>query len=194
MTTQGRANPPELLQALGPIHATCVVVGAIIGVGIFFTPSRVADLAGSANFALLTWAIGGGIALMGALTFAELGGLYPRTGGQYVILRDAFGPFVAFLFVFCNATAVKAGSIAIIGIVCAQNLGPAVRHDMLAPAAHTWLAAILIVGLVVANCVGVQWGWRIQNTTVFANPTSAPVMRNSVFFDRWQAGKRPFRS
>jgi len=168
MTTQGRANPPELLQALGPIDAICVVVGAIIGVGIFFTPSRVADLAGSANFALLTWAIGGGIALMGALTFAELGGLYPRTGGQYVILRDAFGPFLAFLFVFCNATAVQAGSIAIIGIVCAENLGLAVRHDTLAPAAHTSLAAILIVGLVVANCIGVRWGSRIQNITVFA--------------------------
>lgn len=168
MTTQGKANPPELLQALGPIDATSVVVGAIIGVGIFFTPSRVADLAGSANLALLTWAIGGGIALMGALTFAELGSLYPRTGGQYVILRDSFGPFLAFLFVFCNATAVQAGSIAIIGIVCAQNLGLAVRHDTLAPGAQTSLAAILIVSLVVANCVGVRWGSRIQNFTMFA--------------------------
>lgn len=172
MTTPGKANSPGLLQALGPLDATCVVVGAIIGVGIFFTPSRVADLAGSTNLALLTWAVGGGIALMGALTFAELGGLYPRTGGQYVILRDAFGPLLAFLFVFCNATAVQAGSIAIIGTVCAQNLTLAVGHDSLDPVLQTMFAAFLIVGVVVANCVGVRWGSRIQNFTVFAKVTT----------------------
>jgi len=119
MKDRSTVNEGKLIKALGPVDATCVVVGAIIGVGIFFTPSRVAGLAGSEVLTLLAWAIGGVIALMGALTFAELGGLYPRTGGQYVILRDAFGPFVGFLFVFCNATAVQSGAIAIIGIVCA---------------------------------------------------------------------------
>ena len=184
MSTQRSTSSPELLRALGPVDATCVVVGAIIGVGIFFTPSRVSELAGSANLALLAWAVGGGIALMGALTFAELGGLYPRTGGQYIILRDAFGPFVAFLFVFCNATAVQAGAIAIIGIVCARHLGLVVGHEAMLPAVQTSLAAILVIALMVANSVGVRWGSRIQNVTVFAKvATLIAVTILAMLFD-----------
>ncbi len=149
------------------MDATCVVIGAIIGVGIFFTPSRVAQLAASGELAMLAWAIGGAIALMGALTFAELGGLYPRAGGQYEILRDAYGSLPAFLFVFCNATAIQAGATAIIAIVCAQHLGIAVGGS-LGHLAIMVVAALLIVGLVVANGVGVRWGAAIQNVTAFA--------------------------
>lgn len=156
-----------LKRVLGPVDATCIVVGAIIGVGIFFTPSRVAELAGSGSLAMWTWAIGGGIALLGALTFAELGGLYPRSGGQYDVLRDAWGTLPAFLFVFCNATAVQAGAIAIIAVVCAQHLGIAVGTSPGA-LATTVIAALLILGLVAANGVGVRWGARIQNLTVLA--------------------------
>jgi APA family basic amino acid/polyamine antiporter len=149
------------------VDATCIVVGAIIGVGIFFTPGRVALLAGSGHLALLAWAAGGAIALLGALTFAELGGLYPRAGGQYEILRDAYGVLPAFLFVFCNATAIQAGATAIIAIVCAQNLAIAAGGS-LDGLALMLVAALLITGLVVANGVGVQWGSGIQNVTVFA--------------------------
>ena len=88
----------KLKRVLGPLDATCIVIGAIIGVGIFFTPRRVAEIAGSGQLALWIWVIGGGIALLGALTFAELGGLYPRSGGQYAMLRDAWGTLPAFLF------------------------------------------------------------------------------------------------
>lgn len=71
---------------------------------------------------LLAWGIAGAIALCGALTFAELGGVYHASGAQYQILCDAYGPLPAFLFVSCNATAVQAGVIAIIAVVCARNL------------------------------------------------------------------------
>jgi APA family basic amino acid/polyamine antiporter len=157
----------KLKRVLGPFDATCVVIGAIIGVGIFFTPSRVAELAGSGQVALWTWAIGGGIALLGALTFAELGGLYPRSGGQYDMLRDAWGTVPAFLFVFCNATAIQTGAIAIIAIICAQNLGIAAGGSLAGPML-TVVAAVLILGLVAANALGVRWGARIQNLTVLA--------------------------
>ncbi len=157
----------KLKRVLGPFDATCVVVGAIIGVGIFFTPSRVAEIAGSGQLALWTWAIGGGIALLGALTFAELGGLYPRSGGQYDMLRDAWGTLPAFLFVFCNATAIQTGAIAIIAIVCAQNLGIAAGGS-LAGGMLTVVAVVLILGLLTANALGVRWGARIQNLTVVA--------------------------
>ena len=157
-----------LKRVLGPVDATCIVIGAIIGVGIFFTPSQVAQLAESGGMALTAWAIGGAIALMGALTFAELGGLYPRTGGQYDILRDAYSPLPAFLFVFCNATAIQAGAIAVIAVICAQHLGVAAGSEMTSTFALTLSAAGLIVGLTAANALGVRWGSRIQNLTVYA--------------------------
>ena len=162
------SRPDGLKRVLGPIDATCIVIGSIIGVGIFFTPSQVASIAGSANLALLAWTIGGGIALLGALTFAELGGLYPRTGGQYLILRDAYGPLPGFLYVFCNSTAIQAGAIAIIGVICARNLGVAIGHPLENPTLASLIAALLIIGLVTSNILGVKWGSRIQNITVLA--------------------------
>ena len=171
-----------LRRVLGPLSTTCIVVGAIIGVGIFFTPSEVAEAAGSADLAMLTWGVGGVLALLGALTFAELGGLYPRTGAHYQILRDAFGPLVGFLMVFCNSTAIAAGAAAIIGIVCAQNLATVVSGDPLGDLATRGLAASLIVSLMVANFVGVKWGSSIQNVTVFAKVATLLVVTGLAFF------------
>ncbi len=164
---QNGTPEPGLRRVLGPLDAMCIVVGAIVGVGIFFNPTDVARLAGSGGLALVAWAVGGAIALLGALTFAELGGLYPRSGGQYEILRDAYGPPPAFLFVFCNATAIQAGATAIIAIICAQHLAiavGAVPQGLLVAA----VAAGLIIGLITANCLGVRWGAGIQNLTVVA--------------------------
>ncbi len=160
-------NEGELKRVLGPISAGCIVIGAIVGVGIFFTPSRVAELAGSANLALLTWGIGGVIALVGGLTFAELGGMYPKSGGQYDILRDAYGTPIAFLFVFCNATAVQAGAIAVIAAIVAKNLGVLVYGVAPGSSGILLVAIAAIVGLAAANMIGVRWGSDIQNLTVF---------------------------
>src|SRR5947207_11402335 len=91
---------PALRRVLGLWDATSVVVGAIIGVGIFFNPRDVARVTGGTAAALLAWGIGGTIALLGAFTFAELGRLRPLAGGQYHVLRDAYGRPPAFLFVF----------------------------------------------------------------------------------------------
>jgi APA family basic amino acid/polyamine antiporter len=157
-----------LKRILGPVDATCIVIGAIIGVGIFFTPSQVAEIARSPGMALAAWVIGGGIAMLGALTFAELGSLYPRAGAQYDILRDAYSPLPAFLFVFCNATAIQAGAIAVIAVICAKHLGVAVGHEITSTFALTLSSAGLIVGLTAANALGVRWGSRIQNLTVYA--------------------------
>ncbi len=157
-----------LRRVMGPFGATCVVIGAIIGVGIFFTPSEVAQLAGSTRMAMLAWAIAGAIALTGALTFAELGGLYPHTGGQYELLRDSYGPLPAFVYVFCNATAIQAGAIAIIAIICVRNLWEAVGTGTPGALQVNAASAILIVGLASANSLGVKWGSRVQNLTVCA--------------------------
>jgi APA family basic amino acid/polyamine antiporter len=157
-----------LRRVLGPLSATCIVIGAIIGVGIFFTPTSVARIAGSSSLAMWTWAAGGFVALLGALTFAELGGMYGRTAGQYEILRDAYGPLVAFCFSLCNACAIIAGGTAIISIVCAENLWAALTGGT-APATVAWLLpAVLLLAVAGANIVGVRWGAAIQNLTVFA--------------------------
>ena len=152
---------------LGPWDTTGVVIGAIIGVGIFFTPGQVAKLAGSANAALGLWALGGLIAALGALTFAELGRSYPRAGGQYDILRDAWGPMAAFLYVFCNLTAIQGGSIAIIAWYCAQNLAEAAGAS-LTNGTNLVSAVVLIAGLTFANVLGVRTGAGVQNVTVVA--------------------------
>lgn len=156
-----------LRRVLGPASAISVVVGAIVGAGIFFTPTLVARMSGDANLAMWTWVTGGLVAMLGALTFAELGGMYPETAGQYEILRDAFAPWVGFCFVVCNATAIVAAGTAIISIVCAENLA-AFSGGALSPSSVTMLAAAVLVAAAGANILGVRWGAIIQNTTVVA--------------------------
>lgn len=162
----GAAPSPE--RTLGGWDATSVVIGAIVGVGIFFTPSKIAALAGSGLLAMLAWVIAGGIALCGALTFAALGARYNRAGAQYEILRDAYGPLPAFVFVVCNATAIQAGAIGIIAVICARNLAAAVNGSVPAGPVLIGLAVGLIIVIGVMNVIGVKWGARIQNFTVAA--------------------------
>ncbi len=156
---------------LGAFDATCIVIGAIIGVGIFFNPSGVAKLTTDGTLALAAWALAGGIALCGGLTFAALGTKYNASGAQYELLRDAYGPMPAFLFVFCNATAIQGGAIGVIALVCARNLadlmGLASTHPHFASITLA-MALGLIAMLTLANIVGVKWGARVQNVTVAA--------------------------
>jgi len=167
----------------------------MVGVGIFFTPSRMAQLVQSGPLLLLAWAVAGAIALCGALTFAELGTKYHASGAQYDVLRDAYGPFPAFLFVFCNATAIQAGAIGIIALICMQNLAVAAGRPSIEPAWTTGLSIVLITGLALANVLGVRWGARIQNITVLskmltlvviivlgmvAPTTSSPIVESTV--------------
>src|SRR5215831_10123748 len=152
------ASQPALRQVLSLWDATCIVVGAIIGVGIFFNPRDVASITGSAIGAMAAWIIGGVVALLGAITFAELGRMRPVAGGQYLVLRDAYGKAPAFLFVFCNLTAVQAGGVAIISIVCAQNLGAALHGYAPSEPWTLAMATALSWTLVGVNVIGVRWG------------------------------------
>jgi len=176
---------------LGLVDATCVVIGAIIGVGIFFTPTTVAQLTGGAGLAMAAWALGGVIALCGALTFAELGARFNAAGAQYEIIRTAWGSMIGFLFVFCISTVIVPGATAIIAIICARYLGTAVGTDLdnvdmtsweraaesmgLSAAPGTFdsvpllsISAALVLGLMAANYLGARWGAAIQNLTVYA--------------------------
>lgn len=159
-------GPHGLRQVLSLWDATCVVVGAIVGVGIFFNPRDVAAIAGGIGASMTAWCVGGVVALLGAITFAELGRLRPVAGGQYHVLRDAFGRPAAFLFVFCNLTAVQAGGVAIISIVCAQNVGVALHGVAPGEAWMLGVATLLSWVLVGANVIGVRSGAGLQNATV----------------------------
>ncbi len=183
------SNRQELPRVLGLWDATAVVIGAIIGVGIFFSPADVARVAGSTTGALLAWIVGGVIALLGAFTFAELGRLRPLAGGQYHILRDAYGRAPAFLFVFCNLTAVQAGAVAIIALLCAMNLGVALHGETPGGPWVTAVATALTWLLVVANVVGVRAGAGLQNATVVLKLVAlAGIVVVAAFVDGGSAG------
>ncbi|HST09362.1 MAG TPA: amino acid permease, partial [Terriglobales bacterium] len=109
------SNPePQLARDLGVSHASAVVVGTIIGSGIFLVPTQMMQAVGSAKLVFLVWIIGGLLSFFGALTYAELGAMKPQAGGEYVYVRDAYGPFGGFLYAWTTLLISKPASIATI--------------------------------------------------------------------------------
>ncbi len=107
-------------RALTAFDATMVVVGGIIGSGIFMLPSLVAQRLPSAGLVLAAWVAGGAIALAGAFAFAELATLFPKAGGQYVYLREAYHPLVAFLFGWASLLMIQGGGLGAVAITFSQ--------------------------------------------------------------------------
>src|SRR5579871_2075156 len=90
----------DLPRVLGVSHATAIVVGTIIGSGIFLVPQEMMRAVGSAQMVYLAWIVGGILTLFGALTYAELGAMMPQAGGEYAFLRNAYGNLPAFLYMW----------------------------------------------------------------------------------------------
>jgi basic amino acid/polyamine antiporter, APA family len=111
--------PRELPRELNVWHGTAIVIGTIIGSGIFLVPAEMMQAAGSAKLVYLAWLVGGSLSLFGAMTYAELGAMKPEAGGEYVYIRDAYGPLPAFLYGWTWFIVAKPASIATItsGIV-----------------------------------------------------------------------------
>src|ERR1700740_3093949 len=103
---------PQLARRLGPFDATMIVMGGIIGSGIFINPYVVARQVRSARLSVGAWAAGGVIALLGAFVYAELAALRPEVGGQYAYLRDAYHPAVAFLYGWGLLLVIQTGGMA----------------------------------------------------------------------------------
>ncbi|HTI38677.1 MAG TPA: amino acid permease, partial [Vicinamibacterales bacterium] len=106
-------------RALGPFDATMVVVGGIIGAGIFITPHIVAAQLDTPALVLGAWVAGGLIALAGAFSYAELGAIFPKAGGQYVYLRDGLHPLAGFLYGWALLLVIESGAIAAVAITFA---------------------------------------------------------------------------
>src|SRR5207244_6233837 len=92
------AEPTGLLRELGVSHAGAVVVGTIIGSGIFLVPAEMMQAVGTAKLVYLAWIVGGLLSFFGAMTYAELGAMKPEAGGEYVYIRDAYGGWMGFLY------------------------------------------------------------------------------------------------
>src|SRR5436853_2865910 len=114
---------PELARDLGLSHAGAVVVGTIIGSGIFLVPAEMMQAVGSARLVYLAWMVGGVLSFFGALTYAELGAMKPQAGGEYVYVRDAYGPLLGFLYGWTWFLIAKPASIATITTGLVRILG-----------------------------------------------------------------------
>jgi APA family basic amino acid/polyamine antiporter len=117
------AETPALDRRLGPVDAAAIVVSNVIGGGIFFSPIIVAGLVPSARGMLLVWLVGGLLAFAGAMAYAELAALRPRAGGEYVYLREAFGPLTGFLSGWTSFVAGFSGAIAASAVALAEYIG-----------------------------------------------------------------------
>src|SRR3954462_5689152 len=118
-----QSNTTSLVRALGPIDATMIVIGSMIGSGIFIVSSESSRLSGGPGWLLLAWALAGLLTITGALCCAELATMMPRAGGVYVFLREAYGPASGFLFGWTLFLVIQTGTIAAVAIAFAKFLG-----------------------------------------------------------------------
>lgn len=173
---------PKLVRELGRLDATMIVMGSMIGSGIFITSAESARLVGSPGWLLAAWALAGLMTITGALCCAELAAMMPRAGGQYVFLREAYGPAAGFLFGWSMFLVVQTGTIAAVAVAFAKFLGvlvPAVSADRylvppivlgryaLSLSTQQLVAIVLIAVLTATNTRGLKTGKWIQNTFTF---------------------------
>ncbi|HUO24499.1 MAG TPA: amino acid permease [Candidatus Aquilonibacter sp.] len=162
---------PELSRDLGVSQATSVVVGTIIGSGIFLVPAEMMQAVGSAGLVYLAWLVGGALSFFGALTYAELGAMKPQAGGEYVYVRDAYGPLAGFLYAWTWFIVAKPGTIATVTTGLVRILGTFpifsfLPHDALSfPFAITWgqiiaIAAAILISFL--NYLGVKKAGEFQ--------------------------------
>ncbi len=169
--TQRTAVRPELARDLGVSHASAVVVGTIIGSGIFLVPTEMMQAVGSARLVYLAWLVGGILSFFGALTYAELGAMKPQAGGEYVYVRDAYGPLGGFLYAWTWFVIAKPASIATIATGLVRILGTFSIFSFFSsnvvtvPFAVTWgqlvaIAAAILISLL--NYFGVKRAGEFQ--------------------------------
>lgn len=152
---------PDLARKLGMLDAAAIVVGIVIGSGIFVLPNLIARSLPSASVILAVWVVAGILSFFGALAYAELGAMIPATGGQYVYLREAYGPLCAFVCGWTFMLAVLAGGSAWLAVTFSIYAGYFVP---LTPTAAKALSVGLIAVLSAVNYVGVREGAWVQRT------------------------------
>lgn len=159
MSNQHTDSNPQLARRLGLFDATMIVMGGIIGSGIFINPSVVAKQVHTPFLILGAWVFGGLLALIAAFIWAELAAARPDVGGQYAYLREAFHPSVAFLYGWVLLLVIQTGGMAAVAVTFSRYF---VEMTHL-PIRDSVLAAVVLVVLTVINCLGVRAGSTVQS-------------------------------
>ena len=147
-------SPAQNVQShLSLTDAVSIIIGIVIGAGIYETAPFILSCVSSPGQAMLVWALGGVLSVIGALCYAELATTYPRVGGDYFFLFRAFGPWAGFVFSWSQLAVIMSGSIGLMAFVFADY---AVRLFGLGAGAAPWLAAGSVVVIALANLAGVQ--------------------------------------
>jgi len=178
-TTDSKSRAGALVRELGTLDSTMIVVGSMIGSGIFITSAESARLVGSPGWLLAAWALAGLMTVSGSICAAEIAAMMPRAGGQYVFLREAFSPMFGFLFGWAMFLVVQTGTIAAVAVAFAKFLGvffPQIAADnyigspfrlgsYAVSLSTQQLVAVALIGLLTAvNTRGLRLGKWIQNT------------------------------
>ena len=178
----GGDSKPSLVRGLGLLDSVLLLVSGVIGSSIFLTAKDIAGPLPQPTLFLLVWVLGALISLCACFAFAELGSMFPDSGGQYIYLREAYGDLIAFLYGWMLFSVANGGSIAALSVASAAYLGevfPLVsqRHVVLAVAgialtrAHL-LGLVLIAVLTYVNVIGLRWGTLLQNISTWTKFTA----------------------
>lgn len=144
---------------LGTAHAVMLIVGFVVGAGIFKAPSLVAGMSGSPGWMFFAWVLGGVISLVGALCYAELATAFPHAGGDYHFLRRAFGPSVSFLFAWARLSVITTGSITLLAFLYGDYMQQLVPLGAWGPSLH---AVVAVLVLWAVNARGIRAGSSTQ--------------------------------
>ncbi len=193
----------QLQKTIGLWSATSIVIGCIIGSGIFMKPATMAEQLGSPYLLIVVWIVAGLISLFGAMSFAELGTMFPETGGQYVYLREAYGDFIAYLYGWASIVVINTAAIAAIAFVCAGYAGNfihlprfnlATEHSIvlhiplvgdILPLENfgvKMLAIVIITVITMANYISVRTGNSIQFISTVLKALALIVLVFGVLF------------
>ncbi len=169
---------PGLARRIGLFDATMIVMGGIIGSGIFMNPYVVARQVGTPFLILAAWGLGGLIALAGAFIYAELGARRPEVGGQYAYIREAFHPLPAFIYGWGLLLVIQTGAMAAVALTFARYF----RELLPVPLSEWTVAAIALAGLTVVNCFGVKAGSTAQSVLMVAKIVAVLVLIGAGLF------------
>src|SRR5438477_7507932 len=163
----------DFVKAISRLDATALVVGSMIGSGIFIVSADILRQVHAPGVLLLVWALSGVVTLMGALSYGELAAMFPRAGGQYVYLREGISPLFGYLYGWTLFLVIQTGTIAAVAVAFARFtavLVPAIDGADLfgGLSAERAIAIALIVALTLANCRGITVGKTIQNVFTVA--------------------------
>ncbi|MDR0933795.1 MAG: amino acid permease [Burkholderiaceae bacterium] len=170
-------------RVLGVREAVAMIVGIVIGAGIFKTPALVAGITGQAGWMFFAWALGGVVSLVGALCYAELATAYPNAGGDYYFLRRAFGRRIAFLFGWARLSVITTGSIALLAFVFGDYMNHVLSLDVFGAGSGSLIYAILAVGILSwINLLNVRTGMAAQTVLAILQAASLLLIIGTAVF------------